>query len=223
MRKNLHWLLLATVFVLSITMAGVGTASPALPVIRVEPKDNTAEVGETFTVDIIVADITEEESLYGWECRITFNPDIINAVNATEGPFLEDTGYEAMWLTPNIDNTVGTIDMGALLMPSIEWGGFPPNGAVGSGNLATITFKAVGQGPSDLGFKDKKDTELHTVVYPGTIYEDTCPIDHTAKGGSFSNAGPPIPLSLIAGVVVVVAVCVVAVFYFRRKRASTGT
>ncbi len=222
MRKNMHFLLLATVFVLSIAMAGVGTASPASPVISLEPKDNTTEVGEEFTVDIVVADITEEESLYGWECRITFNPRVINAVNATEGSFLEDTGYETIWLPPNINNTLGTIDTGALLMPSIEWDGFPPNGAVGSGNLATITFKGVGQGSSDLDFKDKEDTELHTVKgEPPNQYD--YPIDHTAKGGSFSNAGPSIPLSLIAGVVVVAAVCVVAVFYFRRKRASAGT
>ena len=223
MRKNLHWLLLTTVFMVSIAMAGVGTASPALPVIRVEPKNNTAGVGETFDVNITVTGITEKESLYGWECRITFKPGVINAVNATEGPFLKDTGYETVWLSPKIDNTVGTIDMGALFMPSKEWDGFPPNGAVGSGTLVTITFKAVGQGPSPLEFKEKeKDTELHTVKgeapnqYPS-------PIAHTAEGGSFSNVGPPIPLHLIAGVVVVVAVCTVAVFYLRRRRASAGT
>lgn len=218
MRKNLHWLVLTTVFMLSIAMAGVGTASPASPVIRVEPKDNTAEVGETFAVDITVTGITEEESLYGWECRITFKPGIINAVNATEGPFLEDAGYDTTWLPPKIDNTTGTIDVGALITPSMEWDGFPPNGAVGSGTLATVTFKAVGQGATDLDFKEKKDTELHTVIIAGGAQYDY-PIDHTAEDGFFRNAGPPIPLHIIAGIVVVVAVCTVAVFYFRRKRA----
>ena len=219
MRKNLHWLLLATVFVLSITMAGVGTASPALPVIRVEPKDNTAEVGETFTVDITVTGIAEERSLYGWECRITFNPDIISAVNATEGPFLKDTGYETFWII-EIDNTNGTVD----LLATFQFGVLPPTGAVGTGTLATVTFKAVGRGATDLEFKECArehlygDTELDTIT-SGMVD----PILHTAKGGFFSNAGPPIPLNLIAGVVVVVAVCVAAVFYFRRKRASTGT
>jgi hypothetical protein len=222
MRKNMHWLFLTTVFMLSIAIAGIDTASPELPVIRVEPKNNTAEVGETFTVDITVAGITEEESLYGWECRITFNPGIINAVNATEGPFLKDTGYEAVWLPPNMDNTGGTIDMGALFMPSTEWNGFPPNGAVGSGTLAIVTFKVVGRGPSGLDFKEETDMELHTVKGEAPNQYDY-PIDHTAEDGSFSNAGPPIPLHLIAGVVVVVAACTVAVFYFRRKRAPTET
>ena len=217
MRKNMYWLLLTTVFMLSIAMTSVSTASPA-PVIRVEPKANTAEVGETFDVNITVTGITEQESLYGWECRITFNPGIINAVNATEGTFLKDTGYETTWLTPKIDNTTGTIDIGALITPSIEWQGFPPTGAVGSGTLATVTFKAVGQGATDLDFKEQKDTELHTIKGESPNQYDY-PIDHTAEDGSFSNAGPPIPLDLVAGIVVVVAVCTVAVFYFRRKRA----
>ncbi len=214
MRKNLHWLLLTTVFTLSIAMAGIGTGSPVLPVIHVEPKDNTAGVGETFTVDITVSGITEEESLYGWDCRITFDPGIINAVNATEGPFLKDTGYETFW-TKQIDNDTGTVDMLAVIyeLP------YPAEGAVGSGTLATITFKAVGQGPSGLEFKDKeKDTELDTVKGEAPN-QYVSPIDHTAEDGSFSNIGSPIPLHLIAGIVGAVAVCTFAVFYFRRKRA----
>jgi len=215
MGKNLHWLLIITVLVLSIAMAGVVTASPELPVIRVEPKNNTAGVGETFTVDITVADITENESLYGWECRITFNPSIINAVNATEGPFLKKvTGYNTFW-SMNIDNASGKVKLGAMF----EFGGFPPTGATGSGTLAKVTFKAVGQGATNLEFKEEKHTELDT-VYGEAPNQYVYPIAHTAEGGFFSNAGSPIPLHVIAGVVVVVAVCTVAVFYFRRKRVS---
>ncbi|NVM22909.1 MAG: hypothetical protein HWN68_14140 [Desulfobacterales bacterium] len=219
MRKNLHWLVLTTIFVLSIVMAGIGTASPAEPAVHVEPKDNTAEVGETFGVNITVTDITEEESLYSWDCRITFDPGIINAVNATEGTFLTSTGYDTTWLPPNIDNITGTIDMGAIITPSMEWNGFPPNGAVGSGTLATVTFKAVGQGATGLDFKEKEmDTALYTVIFAAGD-QNNAPIAHNAEGGVFSNAGPPIPLHLIAGVVGAVVVCTFAVFYFRRKRA----
>ncbi len=223
MKKNLYWLLLTTVFMLTVAMAGVGRASPA-PVIRVEPKDNTAEAGETFAVNITVTGISEEESLYSWECRITFNPNIIEAADATEGPFLEDTGYDTAWLTPRIDNATGTIDIGAIIPPSIEWQGFPPNGAVGSGTLATVTFKVISQGATDLEFKECAqphlygDTELYTVIFAAGPPGTSSPIDHTAEKGFFSNAGPPIPILLIAGIIVVVAVSIVAVLYFRRKR-----
>jgi len=212
---------------LGIAMASVSTASPATSVIRVEPKNNTAKVGETFTVNITVAGIVLGEplpaceGLYGWECRITFKRGVIHAVNATEGPFLKTSGYNTTWLPPKIDNEVGTITIGALLTPSVV--GFPPNGAVGSGVLATVTFEVVGRGLTVLDFKEEEDAELWTVVYPSTINEDTTPIDNTAEDGKFSNAGPPISLNLVAGVVVVVAVCAVAMFYFRRKKASTGT
>ncbi len=60
----------------SVGLAAVGTASPAPPVIRVEPKDNTAEVGETFTINVTIADVTVENSgngIYAWECGIRFN------------------------------------------------------------------------------------------------------------------------------------------------------
>lgn len=221
MRKNLCWLFAIMVLMLSITMATVGTVSAAAPVVRVEPRDNNAEVGETFSVNITVSGITADESLYGWECRITFNSAIVNALEAVEGPFLGSTGYDTTWLSPSIDNTLGTIDMGSLLTPSAEWGGFPPNGANGSGTLATITFKVVGQGSTDLYFKEETDTELHSVIISGGSQNES-PIVHTAEKGSFSNAGITVqgllPM-IIAGVVVVVVVVVLAVLYFRRKRS----
>jgi hypothetical protein len=217
MRKNLYWLFLTTVFILSMAMASVGTASPGEPVIRLEPHDNAAGVGETFTVNITVTGITEEESLYGWECsKITFNPGIINVVNVTEGPFLRETGYST-YFTKKIDNTTGTVKVLGVIseLP------FPPTGANGSGTLATIIFEAVGQGATGLVFEEKDDTVLQTVIgeHP---YQYNNDIAHTAEGGFFNNGGPQIPLYIV-GVVVVVAVSAVAVFYFWRKRAQTRT
>jgi hypothetical protein len=225
MRKNLCWLFAIMVLMLSVAMATVGTASAAAPVIRVEPRDNTAEVGKTLSVNITVSDITAEESLYGWECRITFNPSIVNALEAVKGPFLGSTGYDTTWLSPSIDNTIGTIDMGGLLTPTAEWNGFPPNGASGSGTLATITFTVVGQGATDLYFKEDMDTELHSVIIAGGSQIES-PIVHTAEKGSFSNAGSIIPPQftiVIAGIVVVVVVVALAVLYFRRKRTRART
>jgi len=221
MRKNLCWLFAIMVLMLSVAMVTVGTVSAAAPVIRVVPKDNTADVGETFSVNLTVSDITADESLYGWECRITFNPAIVNALEAVEGPFLGSTGYDTTWLSPSISNTIGTIDMGGLLTPAAEWNGFPPNGASGSGTLATITFKVVGQGATDLYFKEETDTELDSVIIAGGSQNES-PIVHTAEKGSFSNAGVPIQGQLpmiIAGVVVVVVVVVLVVLYFRKKRS----
>jgi len=219
MRKNLYWFFLTLIFVLSMAMTYMGAASSASPVIRLEPKDNTAAVGENFTVNITVTGITEEQSLYLWDCRINFNPGIIHAVDATEGPFLKTTGYDTTWLSPSINNTAGTIDVGAFLTFSAQWDGFPPHGAVDTGTLATVTFQVVGQGATELAFKEKKDTELNTILIVSGI-QHVNPITHNAEGGFFRNAGAPISLdlisiALIAGIVVIGSV---AVFYFWRKR-----
>jgi len=216
MRKNLYWLFLTTVFILSMAMASVGTASPQEPVIRLELHDTAAGVGETFTVDITVTGITEEESLYGWECSITFNPGIINVVNVTEGPFLTDTGYST-YFAKRIDNTTGTVKT----LSTITEFPYPPTGANGSGTLATIIFKAVGQGATGLVFEEKDDTTLQTILGEPP-YQNNYPIAHTAEGGFFNNGGPPI-LLYIVGIIAVVAASAVAVFYFWRKRASTRT
>jgi len=214
------------VFMLSVVMATVRSASAAAPVIRVVPRDNTAEVGKTFSVNVTVSDITEEENLYGWECRVTFNPAIVNALDAVEGPFLGATGYDTTWLPPSIDNTVGTIDIGCLLTPAAEWDGFPPNGASGSGTLATISFTVVGQGATDLYFREERDTELDSVMIAGGSQNEV-PIVHTAEKGVFSNAGTVISSQLIliiVGIVVVVVVgAIVVLYFFRRKRTRTRT
>jgi uncharacterized membrane protein len=222
MRKNLHWFILVLIFVLSIAITYTASLAQALPVIRLEPKDNTAAIGENFAVNVTVTGITEEKSLYGWECRITFNPNILHAVDATEGPFLKTTGYDTTWLSPNIDNAAGSIRIGALLTPSAQWNGFPPNGAVGTGTLATVTFQVVGQGSTGLEFKECErphlygDTELYSVTAGATDL-----INHTAEGGTFSNAGgfllPSLSLETIALLIVVAIGCGV-VFYFWRKR-----
>lgn len=219
MGKNLRWMLATAVCILSIAMAGVGMAN-SKPVIRMDPEQNTAEPGETFTVDITVVDIPphnppEEKSLYGWEVKIAFDPEIINAVNATEGPFLKASGCETIWTGHTIDNTEGTISIGAMLtFPS------PPTGANGSGTLATITFKAVSRGTSSLRFEF---TDLVTILSDTvrSFYE----WEYDVEDGDFSNGaggigGPTLSLGLVAGVVIAVAVCSSAVFYYMRRKAS---
>jgi len=210
MRKNLFWMLLTTAFILSITMAGVGIAQ-AKPVISIDPKDNAVEPDETFIVDITIADISEEKSLHGWEVEITFNSRVVNVVNATEGPFLNATGYKTIPLEPRIDNTEGSIGFGATFMPP-----FPSTGASGSGILATVTFEAVSGGATDLHF----EYTLLTAVLGGvpTPYDEW---EYDVEDGHFAyGAAGGVSLELVAGVVIVVAIFSLVAFYYLRRRAS---
>jgi hypothetical protein len=211
------WTILIVLLLTSTTITGIGrrtAASGGLPVVSLEPPTVTGLVGETFAVDINVTGITSEESLYSWEFEMSFNTTALDAVNVTEGPFLKDTGYSTNFLS-KINNTTGTVKVYGLIseLP------FPPTGASGSGTLATIIFKAVGQGQTDLEFGEEKNTELWTVITGTGGKQTTTWFAHTAENALFNNGGPPIPLQYIAGIVVVVAVFTAAVFYFRRKRA----
>jgi hypothetical protein len=203
-------MVLTAVLVITLATAGVGKASPDMPTIRLDPKGNTAETDQTFTVNITVTGITQQESLYGWSVKIVFDSHIINGVSAADGPFLGTSGYEVMWLTPEMNNTSGQMTMGALLRPTAT--GFPPNGATGDGVLASVTFKAVSTGTTSLHFGY---TELYTVIGDGESK-----LEHLVEDGSFSNGGG-LPLELVAALVVVVAVVVVAaVFLYRRRRGD---
>lgn len=194
-------------FLLSLALAVPSKASPA-PVIRMVPKDNAAEPDTTFTLNVTVVGIEATRSLFGWEVKIKFDPNILNAVGGADGPFLNTSGHPTYWLPPEIDNTEGTIILGALLTPP-----FPSQGAVGSGTLATVTFKAVSRGSTALDFED---TEMYTVISKNNV-----PIMHTHEDGSFSNAAGFMPsLELVGVVVAVVAVGGVGLFLYMRRRKS---
>lgn len=157
----------------TVEMAAMGTASPT-PVISVEPTTITAEVGEAFTVDITVADVASQESLYGWEFYMSFDPSILNATSVMEGPILLDLGSTSWgFMPPKIDNYRGWVNASDGLWT------YPPQGATGSGVLCNITFQVKAEGKTTLHF--------HTswlFTWPGSGVPVL--IDHAAVDGVFA-------------------------------------
>jgi len=233
MRKKSCWILLTAVLMLAIVMARVGKASPEPPVIEVEPKNNTGEPGETFSVKLVVAGIVLSETppdvckgLFGWEALLTFDPDVINVVNVTQGPFLEDAAsaydYEIIFIK-EIDNSEGSVTVGETMQPKLPPDDpYPPEGATGNGTLATIAFEIKGEGATDIRFETPTTvakTNLYT-VWTNNIVQ----IPYTAKDGVFDNRTFVFSTELIVAIVVVVVVISVAtVFFYRRRKASAGT
>jgi hypothetical protein len=128
----------------------VSTSSYAATVVSISPSVSTVSVGQTFSVDVIVQNITD---LYGFQFDIGFNPSIIKADSVIEGSFLSDYGTTlspiayTLWDPGTIDNTAGSISFtNNLLLGNI---GTDP-GASGSGVLATINFQALGPGIGSL-------------------------------------------------------------------------
>jgi len=162
--------LLASIAV-ALVAGGIAAASPET-VVAVDPKITSTEPGESFEINITVSDVS---NLYGLEINMTFDPTILNAVNVTEGPFLEQTGG-TWWLPSTINNIAGFVFFGDTLFP------FPEEGATGSGVLASITFNVTAEGRSGLNFSE---TKLRTIerTDEGDL---PVPIDHTAVDGVFA-------------------------------------
>jgi len=135
------------------------------PQVSVYPAIIVGALGGTFMVDITVSNVTD---LYCWDFLMSFDPNVLNAVNVVEGPFLQVAG-DTFWVMPSIDNTAGTIAATDLLFP------LPSQGASGSGTLATITFSVQSDGATSLNLNL---TQLITVIYGYVV-----PIDHNVANG----------------------------------------
>ena len=100
-----------------------------------------SEIGETFTVNITLNDVT---NLWSWKVRVNWNSEILNFTEIAEGPFL--------------NSTADTLFLWAQNWTAIEEGYIPEisctllsSGSVnGSGVLATIAFKSLSPGTSNI-------------------------------------------------------------------------
>jgi len=218
MKENLKIMLVAVVLITYVGLASVGTAA-STPTVSVDPPEvEDLSTGQTFAVDITVAGITINETtgyksygLYGWSINLTFNPTIVNVVNVTEGSFLKET-YQTIFFTPTKNNDVGYVFAGAVFMPPL-----PDRGAEGSGVLATLTFNVTGQGMTDFHFAASK---INTNIEGNNVA-----ITHSVNDGSFMNTAPSeLSIELVIALVAIVAtVCILALFFYRRKRMASET
>ena len=159
-----------------------GTVQVGGTMVRVDPANYKATIGDTFKVNITVLGV---ENLTCWEFKLYFKNTVLNCTSAAEGPFLKSGG--STFFTYSINNkynsTHGFVLAGCSLLGS--------NVSVsGSGTMATITFKA-----ANLGV-----TTLHLA---GTLLGDTNippkPIPHTAIDGKVAVCAPFTQVSVSPG------------------------
>ncbi len=185
MRKKTLWIIFVLILICTtIGNMSVGTASVSSPpVMSIDPATSTAAPGETFTINVTVADIAENDSLYGWEAEISFNPDIVNVTRVTSGPFLRDAaatyGYTTIFVK-TIDNVNGSFKVGESIFPKFPPDDpYPPVGATGNGTLATITLTAKAEGSTLLHFEENQH-KLFTIKLDNLIE-----ITHDVTDGLF--------------------------------------
>jgi len=142
-------------------------------VVSLNPVDSTVQLGDSFTIDVNLTDVTDWGA---WEFKLGYDTAILDATYVSPTP---DTIDNTDWVPidalgrwwpdrpPTIDDTIGRVWCGALV--PVPLGG----GRNGNFRLVTINFTATGKGSCTL---DLYDTNL------GNSYGD--PIVHTAIDGS---------------------------------------
>lgn len=129
-------LLLTSVLTLIVNIQTVSAESTRL---YIDPPVVYALPSESFTVDIKVADVVY---LHTWQVNMTFNATVLQFVNVTEGDFLKKGGKETVGFS-----RLDKVDEGWAVF---SWSIVGMYSESGSGTLATVEFKVLAEGESEL-------------------------------------------------------------------------
>ncbi|MBN1761546.1 MAG: DUF3344 domain-containing protein [Methanomicrobia archaeon] len=119
--------------------------APEKPRISVSPAKQNLSIGDSFTINVTMDPAGTE--IYGAQFFLDFDQNVLNATAQTSGTFLAQDGTTTIVIINKINNTIGRIEYG-----ETRWG--VEDGVTNPGTLASITFKAVGSGTSDLNLNN---------------------------------------------------------------------
>ncbi len=93
------------------------------------------EVEDTFTLNLKTENV---RNLAGWQADLVFNPDVLEAVEVSEGDFLMSEDEETRFSGGTIDNETGKITS----IYALPFDG----GVSGNGTLCSVSFNVIGTG-----------------------------------------------------------------------------
>jgi len=132
---------------------------PAQTEIYISPQTVQRGVGQTFSVEVDVSDVT---NLYGYELTLGWNTTILELENATEGTFLRQ-GENQTFFTYVVNASSGLVKVDCTLLGDLQ-------GISGKGTLASVQFQVKANGSCDLALSDtqlvkqNEDVISHIVV-----------------------------------------------------------
>ena len=146
------------------------TAQSGDPSLRiVAPTEEVKEGDENVPFEIYVDNV---ENLAGFQFVLQYRDDVFDFAGAQQGPFLSSTEREVVCEEPLSDAGSTRYTCITLRME--------PEGASGSGHLATIMLNATGSGPTDVTLDrisllrvDADASEIEGVTSQGTTIEVT--------------------------------------------------
>ena len=196
-RASVPLLRLVTLLVVGVIAAvAVGSDGPAqashtriffTPQGRVNPEPIIAfpndPLNPTQKVDVRVENVDNSNGLGSFEFTFNFNPSVATVTNVQLPTlavplFLGSTGREVNCTTPTIDNVVGSVNVSCNTLTNT------PDGPLGSGVLATITFQpATTPGLTTLALQPQPPKKTHLTDITGDV-----PVPHTTLNGSLRVA-----------------------------------
>ncbi|MFQ5744617.1 MAG: cohesin domain-containing protein [Acidobacteriota bacterium] len=111
----------------------------AAAVLAVTPSEEVVSVGEEFDLDVTVEGAADAFSA---GLRLSFDPSVIEYVDAFEGDFLDQDGAETSFQASQAG--AGSLAVGLARL------GDAAGGITGAGSLVTLVFRAVGAGTTDV-------------------------------------------------------------------------
>jgi len=211
-KETLASLFIATLILLSVLCINVGiSAQPATKIYiyypLTESNVSNATVGETLTVEVKIENVKE---LNAWQFWLKWDPNLLELVQISEGPFLNASGAAASFFVPKV-MTADTIYVADALKGALR-----SQTASGNGTLATVTFKVKAEGVTALHFI--QDYTQDPPFYISKLIDwDQKKIPHTTEDGYQSYPAPEVSVqkvsdsSLVAGKDVDISISVVNV------------
>ena len=172
--KGLKCLSLVLVLIVSFAILSVASAPVKLPKVYMVPEQNVVNPGDYFFVAINIDDVVD---LYSYGIKISWERDLLECTDVTEGGFVAGSAPEGTAFIKVISNDY--IDIGCTIL------GDYPTGASGSGNLMMVSFRVIDAGPTELD------------IYYSRLLDPADPpnaIPHTVEDGYFET---PVAANLV--------------------------
>ena len=142
---------------LASTLAAVTTVKAQQTTLSVQPPTIINPAIDPDTLIVINASVADVTSLYTWQIKLHFNPQVLNCNRAWYPSDHVFAGKPYIPVTPVIDNTNGYITFGASLMGEASF--------IGNGTLCQIEFKVLKRGHSHLNFSEPYGEDTFLLDY----------------------------------------------------------
>lgn len=128
-------------------------------IVSFDPANLNQAVGSTFTVNV---SLVGAQNVYSVPLQITYNPSVLQLLNVSNGPLLEQDG-QPVALVHRDDSMAGILQLTASRPPGAA-------GVSGNGSVFTLTFqaKAVGQSTLSINRAQLKDAAMQTLPASGS-------------------------------------------------------